>query len=211
MATDKFSHRSLTFCWLQFAILYYHSVLPCCFTPLLPQQEICCLLPTWKHVSQPYLLITKGCHPLSILLGDNLSYGKPGRDSQLCDHRNTHYKKIPIPKFTNDQVTISSSSCEAVSPPQGAHAPMVGAVGRVYKQCEECPSCAFCPHNCWVSHVCMSTIPRLPPSLPFSISRLLKQWLAHHSCVCHMYITYMSQVQYLARPSASPSAFQMIP
>lgn len=62
----------------------------------------------------------------------------------------------------------------------------------------ELHTCAWAPYLCFPLHFL------------FSIPHFLKQGLAHQSCVCDIYILYMSQVQHVAHPSASPSAFQMI-
>lgn len=171
---------------------------------LLPQQQTFPF--TWKHVSQPYRMITKHCHPLAIVLGDNSSSGNLWEMVNCMTIGKLITKKFQSQSFSSDEMIIPSSSCGAVSTPQDALVRMVGAVGRIYKQCEECCSFAFCPHNCWALYMCVSTIPLL-----FSISHLLKQGLAYDSCVCHMYILYMSQLHCLVHPSASPSAFQMIP
>lgn len=78
-----------------------------------------------------------------------------------------------------------------------------GTVDRVYKRWEEWCSCAVCPHNCWASYVCMSTMPLLPPLFLFFIFNLLKQGLAHHSCVCHMY-----SLVYFTSTTSSPEQCQ---
>lgn len=74
--TVKFWHRSLTFCCIQFAILPYHSLLPCPFIASLPQQQICCFLSKWTRASQPCLLVTKRGHPLSISAREHLGLWK---------------------------------------------------------------------------------------------------------------------------------------
>lgn len=141
------SQGSLAFCCLQFAILYYHSVGPCCFSTLLPQRQR--FLFTWKYVSQPCHLIAKHCHLLSIVLGHNLSYGNLWEIVNCITIGNLiTKKKSQSQSFSSDEIIIPSSSCGAVSPSQDALVPVVGPVGRVYKQCEECHSCAFCLHNC---------------------------------------------------------------
>lgn len=170
-------------------------------------------IPFYMETCFPTLSSDNQRLPSSVLkvLGDYLRYRKPVRNGQLCDHRKTHFKKSQSQSFTSNEMIIPSSSCGAVTSPQDALTPMMVGVGRVYKQCEECHSSAFCPHNCWASYMCISTIPLLPPSLPFSIFYHLRQGLAHHSCMCHMYILSMSQLQHLVHPGASPSAFQMIP
>lgn len=91
------SQGSLAFCCLQFAILYYHSVGPCCFSTLLPQHQR--FLFTWKYVSQPCHLIAKHCHLLSIVLGHNLSYGNLWEIVNCMTIGNHITKKIPIPKL----------------------------------------------------------------------------------------------------------------
>lgn len=75
------------------------------FTPSLLQRQICHLLPKWTRASQPCLLVTKGCHSVSISPRGHLGLWKAcERWATLA----TGKLITKIPKPTSDQTGIKS-------------------------------------------------------------------------------------------------------